>query len=641
MKKIKGILCFALIFALLTGTLYVGAAAVDSSAVCLEYYDIIKESIKHNGGVCEPSKVEVYDSMPFPDEPGLYYAGIIDMDGDSVPELVLMESVAQPQDEYDKILGTYDYDLYLRIYTARNGKATRILNEDLGFVWRWGYYKAADGNTYVCIDNVDIVEFYGAKNGKLAAKSFRSVVTNGGFGCYVNGEYVWVSIPGYNSSASYYINDKSVTVSEYVAQKDAMRKTELQLFGTESNYPSDKTAYNTLNELEALLPPSYVSGYTTPSSWAKDAVDKAKELGILPAHLQRMYNQPITRLHFCELAMEFYEHATASKITERMDFTDTKSEAVRKMGGLGIINGTGGGKFSPDDYLTREQAAVILARMAEKLGWTLPEADTDFADKASIAPWAQEAVGSIQASGIMNGTGDNKFSPKAQYTREQSILTMLRMQDVQAPVTDVEISYTGLVPIPGGHRTLTAVALRDGEKVPQTFVWSSSNPDVVSVDANTGVITCHKPGRAVITATSGSGVKGEYKITVPTAQDNIYLDASDIMVGESRDVFRGVTGLKTGLCYFRPLGVSYEQKDGWPFDYIMLQVQAPKLPELEYNYLDWKLYDANGKLVDSGDSEKQIHHYNSGDGDSFTFTLRTDKLNPNKYYLLEIIDFEP
>ncbi len=640
MSKIRRLFCFALVLVLLLGTVTVGAGAADSSAVCMEYYDIIKESIKRDGGVCEPSKVEVYDCMAFPDEPGLYYAGVIDMDRDNSPELVLIESVVQPQDEYDKILGTYDYDLYLRIYTARNGRATRVLNEELGHVWRWGYYEAADGNTYVCIDNVDSLYFYGAKNGKLASKAFHSVVTNGGFGCYVNGEYIWVSIPGYNSHASYYIDDKSVTVTEYVRQKDAMRKTELQLFGTESDYPSDKTAYNAVSELEKMLPKSFLDGYTTPSSWAKDAVDRMKELGILPAHLQRMYNQPITRLHFCELAMEFYEYASASEIRERMDFTDTNSEAVRKMGGLGIINGIGDGKFGPNDYLTREQAAVILARMAEKLGWTLPEADTDFADKASIAPWAQEAVGSIQASGIMNGTGDNKFSPKARYTREQSILTMLRMQDVQAPVSSVEVFYSGFMPIPGGRRNLSAVAFRDGEQVPQTFAWSSSKPDVISVDANTGVITCHKPGRAVITATSGSGVKGEYAVVVPEAQDNIYMDMSDIIVGESRDMPRDISALETGLCYFRPLGVSYEQKDGWPFDYVKLQARIQDLPGQEYNYLDWKLRDANGKLVCSGDADVQIRSYIHSAGDTVTFTLVTEKLDPGKCYLLEIINYD-
>jgi len=36
-------------------------------------------------------------------------------------------------------------------------------------------------------------------------------------------------------------------------------------------------------------------------------------------------------------------------------------------------------------------------------------------------------VGLVQGSGIMGGVGDNRFDPQGEYTREQSILTMLRL----------------------------------------------------------------------------------------------------------------------------------------------------------------------------------------------------------------------
>ena len=39
----------------------------------------------------------------------------------------------------------------------------------------------------------------------------------------------------------------------------------------------------------------------------------------------------------------------------------------------------------------------------------------------------QSFVGKMQASGVMGGTGNNRFSPKGNYTREQSICTMLSM----------------------------------------------------------------------------------------------------------------------------------------------------------------------------------------------------------------------
>ena len=37
------------------------------------------------------------------------------------------------------------------------------------------------------------------------------------------------------------------------------------------------------------------------------------------------------------------------------------------------------------------------------------------------------AKGKVQAAGIMSGVGDNTFSPQEPYTREQSIVTLMRL----------------------------------------------------------------------------------------------------------------------------------------------------------------------------------------------------------------------
>ncbi|MCL2574441.1 MAG: S-layer homology domain-containing protein [Defluviitaleaceae bacterium] len=97
------------------------------------------------------------------------------------------------------------------------------------------------------------------------------------------------------------------------------------------------------------------------------------------------------------------------------------------MGALGIVQGVGDGNFNPGGTLTREQAAVMLARLADVLGHTLPHANAAFADNSAISPWAIYAVGQMQAAEIMGGIGDNMFAPAGLYTREQSIVTILRL----------------------------------------------------------------------------------------------------------------------------------------------------------------------------------------------------------------------
>ena len=134
-----------------------------------------------------------------------------------------------------------------------------------------------------------------------------------------------------------------------------------------------------------------------------------------------------TRAEFCALAVALYENVTGAEITERSTFGDTNDVSVEKMAAIGVVNGTGNNQFSPNNELTREQAATMLSRLADAIGKPLPKQEATFNDNGSISEWAFEAAGQMQTTGIMGGVGDNTFSPQGEYTREQSIITILRL----------------------------------------------------------------------------------------------------------------------------------------------------------------------------------------------------------------------
>ena len=180
-----------------------------------------------------------------------------------------------------------------------------------------------------------------------------------------------------------------------------------------------------LNQLEAA-----VERDRRPSDWAAAEVDAAAEKGYVPTALAKNYTAPITRAEFCRLAVQFYERYTGETVDAAADFTDTQDSAVRKMAGLGVVNGVGGGRFDPDGTLTRQDAAAILMRLAGVMGYEPAAAENSFADRAAIAGYALDFVAEAAAAGIMNGTGDGNFSPTASYTREQSILTIVRLEKI-------------------------------------------------------------------------------------------------------------------------------------------------------------------------------------------------------------------
>ena len=171
-----------------------------------------------------------------------------------------------------------------------------------------------------------------------------------------------------------------------------------------------------------------------PSSWAQPQVSAAISAGLVPQILKVRYSQPITRAEFCVLAVKLYENMTGVVFSGRQAFIDTNDIYVEKAAAINLVDGVGDNRFAPDEILTREQAATMLARLAGALGAQLPAIAPTFVDSSRIASWAYGAVGQIQAAGIMSGVGDNSFSPKELYTREQSIATIFRLYSILAPV---------------------------------------------------------------------------------------------------------------------------------------------------------------------------------------------------------------
>ena len=166
-----------------------------------------------------------------------------------------------------------------------------------------------------------------------------------------------------------------------------------------------------------------------PSSWAGESVERAGELGLLPDVFCSGYRRSTTRAEFAAIAIALYEYFR-EPITGRATFIDTTDTNVEKAAYLGIVTGIGNNRFDPYSPLTREQAAVMIARLAYAIGQPLPLADPTFADNAAISSWAVDAVGQVQAAGIMGGVGDNSFAPGGDYTTEQSIITMLRLFEI-------------------------------------------------------------------------------------------------------------------------------------------------------------------------------------------------------------------
>jgi len=163
----------------------------------------------------------------------------------------------------------------------------------------------------------------------------------------------------------------------------------------------------------------------TASSWARDDISLAINMGLVPQGLQSDYRLAATRADFAALAVVLYEYF-AGEITGRETFVDTNDINVEKMAYLGVVQGVGRNRFAPEQPITREAAAVFLTRLSSAIGHPLTMQTPTFTDNSSISSWARESVGQMQSTGIMGGVSGNRFAPASPYTREQSIVSMLR-----------------------------------------------------------------------------------------------------------------------------------------------------------------------------------------------------------------------
>ncbi|MBR4879488.1 MAG: S-layer homology domain-containing protein, partial [Clostridia bacterium] len=115
-----------------------------------------------------------------------------------------------------------------------------------------------------------------------------------------------------------------------------------------------------------------------------------------------------------------FDDVTPSNVTSR------GASSINSMYSNGVINGKSTTTFDPYGQITRQEAATILYRLCNALGYKLPKGNLSFNDSGKVASWAQDAVAAVSAAGIMNGVGNNNFDPTGVYTCEQSALCILR-----------------------------------------------------------------------------------------------------------------------------------------------------------------------------------------------------------------------
>ena len=259
----------------------------------------------------------------------------------------------------------------------------------------------------------------------------------------------------------------------------------------------------------------------------------------------------------------------------------------------------------------------------------------------------------MQASGIMGGVGNNQFNPQGSYTREQSIVTIMRMENRVIPVSSVTLNQTEATLMAGDTLNLTATFAPENA-TNKAITWSTSNKSVASVDQN-GVVTGQGRGTAVISATAASGASA--KCTITGQDENTVEITSDLPVtvdclafprGEVPELsedfdYRPSDSIVAGtitITDFRVADkfVTYDGVEGTrgvTFTY-RLDAKDEQIGDQFYPYLRWQVKDEDGRVVDSGlDRDTCAEYMEPGETDTITISIAG--MEAGKRYTVEFV----
>lgn len=182
------------------------------------------------------------------------------------------------------------------------------------------------------------------------------------------------------------------------------------------------------------------------------SVSHLTQLGIVNGITETTFspNKEVTRAEFAKM-LSLMAGANLSASHGVTPFNDVETNAwyapaAQWASDRGIVMGRSEDQFCPEDSITREEAAVMLYRLAETENSDLLTGSTfygqsQFQDAEEISDWAQNQVEKMQGIGILQGDND-RFRPQDKILRSKaaSILSVYLIYD-QKPTLIVKTGF--------------------------------------------------------------------------------------------------------------------------------------------------------------------------------------------------------
>lgn len=253
-----------------------------------------------------------------------------------------------------------------------------------------------------------------------------------------NGEPVWEALP---AAAKVTVKDAS--------GKEVTKLEDEGIYTIEISAADDDAALNYTFPAEVSITVADEANLkfadnVDSSAWYYNEVNKAAELGLMNGYADTDLfgpNDTITRAQVAQVLYnmaggradmdlpegsynEIYGYASFDDVNGKMWY----GKAIAWAKAAGIVTGYGDGTFAPENNITREEFATMLARYAQKYGNYTAGSAADFAaygDASAVDSWAAEYVAWAVKGGYM-GKNTNVLTPLANMTRAEAAAMVVR-----------------------------------------------------------------------------------------------------------------------------------------------------------------------------------------------------------------------
>lgn len=161
------------------------------------------------------------------------------------------------------------------------------------------------------------------------------------------------------------------------------------------------------------------------SAWYAQYVMNLYAKGLINGKAEGVFDPlgKLTRAEFIKILALASGDVLTDKATNFSDVSESDWFAPYVAWGVknGIINGVSDGRFAPNEFVSRQDMAVMIDRFAAKKGIILGQTTekVNFADQNAIADYAAAAVENLQRAGLMSGREDGNFDPRGLTTRAE------------------------------------------------------------------------------------------------------------------------------------------------------------------------------------------------------------------------------